>query len=148
VVIAAADAATTTTIQDTGAFTNAKVGDLVYNSTRTAVSYISAITDNDNCTIDPPITAQTTGDAIELNCVPITLVDTLDDVYVLIVFEFKESDGTASASMQYVADIQARVVVRNTSAAATKIKGYTADTVIGTGGGSAATTRITNTVYV
>jgi len=148
VVIVAADAATTTTIQETGAFTNAKVGDLVYNSTQTAVSYISAITDNDNCTIDPPITGQTTGDAIELNCVPIALVDTADDVYVMIVFEFKEANGTASASMQYVADIEARVVVRNTSAAATKIKGYTADTTIGTGGGSASTTRITNTVYV
>ena len=147
VVIAAADAATTTTIQETGAFATAKVGDLVYNSTRTAVSYISAITDDDNCTIDPPIAAQTTGDAIELNCVPIALVDTADDVYVLIVFEFKEADGSASASMQYVKDLDARVVVRNTSAATTKIKGYTADVVIGTGGGSAATTRIINTVY-
>jgi hypothetical protein len=147
VVIAAADAATTTTIQETGAFTTAKVGDLVYNSTRTAVSYISVITDNDNCTIDPPITGQTTGDAIELNCVPIALVDTADDVYFAILFEFRESDGTTSASMQYVADFYARGVVRNTATATTKIKGFTTEIAVTTSGGSAAATRIPNTVY-
>jgi hypothetical protein len=148
VVIASADAATTTTIQETGAFTNAEVGDLVINHTRAeAVSYISQIVDNDNCVIDPPIAAQAATDSIELNAVPIA-VNTADDVYFFIVFEFKESDGTASSSMQYVADIEGRVVVRNTAAAAVKIKGFTAAVTIGTGGGSSAATRIENTVYV
>ena len=71
----------------------------------------------------------------------------MDNVYFFIVFEFKEADGSGSASMQYIADIPARVRVRNTSAAAQKIKGYTADVTIGTGGGIASTTRIENTVY-
>lgn len=147
VVIASADAATTTTIQETGAFTNALVGDLVYNSTAGGVSYISEVVDNDNAAIDPPITGQTTGDAIELNAIPYALVDTADNVYFFLVFEFRETDGTASASMQYVSDIEARVVVRNTSAAAVKIKGFVSAVTIGTGGGIATATRIENTVY-
>jgi hypothetical protein len=65
----------------------------------------------------------------------------------MIVFEFKESDGSASASMQYIADIYSRVRVRNTSDATVKIKGYTSDVTIGTGGGVASATRIENTVY-
>lgn len=146
VVIAAADAATETSIQETGAFATAKVGDLVYNSTRSAVSYIKTITDDNNAVIDPAITGQTTGDAIELNACPI-VVNTADNIYFAIVFEFKEADGSASASMQYIADIFARVVVRNRSEAATKIKGFTAGVTIGVGGGNSSATRIENTVY-
>ena len=62
-------------------------------------------------------------------------------------FEFRESDGVASASMQYVADIFSRVVVRNTPTAAIKIKGFTAAVTIGVGGGVSSATRIENTVY-
>ena len=119
---------------------------MVYNITRTAVSYISEVTDANNVVINPPITGQTTGDNIEINAIPIT-VDTADNVYFAIVFEFRETDGTAAASMQYVADIEARVVVRNTAQAVTKIKGFTADVTIGTGGGVSSVTRIENTVY-
>ncbi len=145
--IVSADGATDTTINETAAFTNAKVGDLVLNKTRSnAISYIKTITDNDNCVIDPPIVGQVATDAIELNACPIA-VNTADDVFFFIVFEFKEADGSASASMVYVADIESRVVVRNTSDAAVKIKGFTADVQIGTLGASAATTRIENTVY-
>lgn len=147
VVVAAADSATTTNIQETGAFTNAKVGDLVYNVTRTAVSYVSEVVSANEININPPITGQTTGDNIELNCVPISLVDTADNVFFFIVFEFRETDGSSQASMQYVADIQARVTVRNTSTAVIKIKGFSADVVIGTGGGVSSATRIENTVY-
>ena len=147
--IASATGATTTTINETGAFASSLVGDAVYNVTRTASSYISQVVDDDNVVIFPPITGQVATDNIKLNVTPNITVNTLDDVYFAIVFEFKESDGTASASMVYnAADIDARVVVRNTSDAATKIKGYTADVVIGTGGGSASATRIENTVYV
>lgn len=145
--IVAADAATTTTIQETGAFATTKVGDLIYNSTAGGVSYVSEVVDDDNIVCNPPITGQTTGDAIELNAVPYALVDTADNVYFFIAFEFKEVDGTTSASMQYIADIFARVVVRNTSSAAAKIKGFTSDVTIGTGGGTASATRIENTVY-
>lgn len=147
-VIVSADAATTTTIQETGAFTSTQVGDLIYNSTTGGVSYVSQVVDNNNIVCNPPIVGQAAGNAIEMNVIPIALVDTLDDVAFLLVFEFKEVDGTASASMQYIADIFTRVVVRNTGAAAVKIKGNTQAVTIGTGGGTASAGRIENTVYV
>jgi len=148
-IVATAEAGTgVSTIVDTGVFANAKVGDIVINNGNghDGISYVSEVTDNDTIQIDPPITGQTTGDSIELNAVPIS-VDTADQVYFPIVFEYQETDGSASASMEYVADIFARVRARNTSDAATKIKGYTSDVTIGTGGGTAAVTRIENTVY-
>lgn len=147
--IAAADAGTDTdTIVEAGAFTNAKVGDIVVNKTRSnAVSYVTEVVSANEVSISPAIASQTTGDAIELNCVPIA-IDTADDVYFALVWEFRESDGTASASCQHVSDFWARARVRNTSDAAIKIKGYTSpDFEITTGGGSATATRIENTVY-
>jgi len=138
----------TTKIHDTTATfsTQAKVGDLVWNDTRSAFSYVKSVDSDTELTIYPAITGQVQNDGYELNCVPIS-VDTADQVYVRIVSEFKESDGSASASMQYVADIYSRVRVRNTSDATTKIKGFTADVLIGTGGGTVPATRIENTVY-
>jgi hypothetical protein len=147
--IAAATSASPTNIQQAGAFASSVVGDLVFNNGNghDGVSYISEVVGTGEVNIDPPIASQTTGDNIDLNSIPIALVDTADNVYFLIVFEFKESDGTASASMQYVGDIFGRVVVRNTAAATIKIKGFTAAVTIGTGGGSSSATRIPNTVY-
>jgi len=150
VAIVSADSATTTNIQETGAFGSTLVGDLVFNNGNghDGVSYVSEVVGANEINIDPPIASQTTGDKIDLNSIPIALVDTADEVAFLIVFEFKESDGTASASMQYIADIFARVVVRNTGSAAIKIKGNTQAVTIGTGGGVASAGRIENTVYV
>lgn len=146
--VASAGAGTDTdTIVDTGLGTASLVGDLIYNQDQTSVSYITEITDANTVQISPAITGQDPGDVIETNCVPITLVDTADTVFFAIVFEFKEADGSASGSMQYISDIYSRVVVRNTSAATPKIKGYVADVTIGTGGGQATATRIENTVY-
>lgn len=148
IVVAAADGGTnTTTIVEAGAFATAKVGDIVVNHTRAeAVSYVTDVIDANSVTIFPAITGQTTGDSIELNCVPVA-VNTADNVFFRIISEFRETNGTSSASMQYIADIFARVRVRNTGDAATKIKGFTADVTIGTGGGTASATRIPNTVY-
>ena len=137
------------TIHDSGASftTTAKVGDLVYNSTRTAHAYITDVVSDTQIELDRNITSQQSGDNYEINCIPNITVNTADDVYVPIIFEFQESDGSASASMQYVGDFYGLVRVRNTAAAATKIKGFTQEVSIGTGGGSASTTRIENTVY-
>ena len=135
------------TITQIGAFANTKVGDLVYNNDLTAVSYVSVVTSNDSIEIYPPLVGQDAGDIGEINSVPIA-VDTADDVYFALVFEFKTSDGTASASMQHAGDFWARARVRNTATATTKIKGYTSpDFEITTGGGLATATRIPNTVY-
>jgi len=142
-----AEAATdANTINDTGAFANTKVGDLVYNNDLTAVSYVTAVTSDDSIEIYPPLTGQDSGDTGEINCVPVVPASS-DKIYVPIVFEFQESDGSTSAEMQYISNIYTTVRVRNTSDAATKIKGFTAAVEIGTGGGTSSAARIENTVY-
>jgi len=105
------------------------------------------VTSNDSVEINPPFSGTPVGDHVELNCVPIALIDTADDVYFMLIFEFRESNGSSSASMQNVAPIYSRIRVRNTDDAAIKIKGYTGDVTIGTGGGTGSATRIPNTVY-
>ena len=143
---------TTTIVHDTGATftTEAKVGDLLYNTqgggAGRGYAYVKSVDSDTQLTLDRAITGQVQNDAYELNCIPVS-VDTADNVYFMIIFEFKEADGSASASMQYIADIYSRVRVRNTSDATIKIKGYTTDATIGTGGGTASATRIENTVY-
>ena len=42
------------------------VGDMVYNIDRDKFAYVSAVTDVDNVEVEPPVTAQTDGDVIEL----------------------------------------------------------------------------------
>jgi hypothetical protein len=126
--IVAADAATTTTIQETGAFTNAKRGDLVLNKTQSnAVSYIIEVTDNDNVIISPPISGQTTGDAIEINAIPV-VVDTADDVYVPLLDLYPVSSAP-SVSIVVGSTIYYRVRVRNVRAT-TKIKTFVTDDAI------------------
>jgi len=133
-------------IFDTGAFANTKVGDLVYNNDLTAVSYVAEVVSDDQIIIYPELSGQDVGDTGEINCVPIVPTGS-DEVYVPIVFEFQESDGSTSAGMQYIAPIYSVVRVRNTSDASQKIKGFTAAVTIGTGGGTSSATRIDNTVY-
>jgi hypothetical protein len=138
----------TTVIHDTGATftTEAKVGDLVWNTTRSLYSYVKSVDSDTELTLESAITGQVQNDDYELNCVPIS-VSGADEAFVAIVWEFRESDGTSSAGMQYVGDFFAKVIARNTSDAATKIKGYTAEVAVTTSGGVAAVTRIPNTVY-
>ncbi len=140
----------TNTIVDTGVMTaaNVQVGDLVLNTTRSnAISYVTERTDDNTIQIDPPITGQTTADAIEINAIPVA-INTADDVYVPIIMSFCESGQTEkSASMQYVATIYGRTRVRNTSAATTKIKPFTSDVTIGLTGGATTAVRTTDPVY-
>ncbi len=149
VVIVSADAATTTTIQETAAFANSQVGDLVVNSGNghDGESYIKTVTDDDNIIIDPPITGQTTGDNIDINSIPNITVNTADNIYFSIIFEFQTGAGSASAGMEYISDIFTRVVVRNTTDATIKIKGFTAAVTIGNAGATQPATRTENTVY-
>ena len=144
IVVASADAGTdTTTIVEAGAFTNAKRGDLVYNHTRSAVSYVTTVDSANQVTISPAITGQTTADSIELNACPIA-VNTLDDVYVSLIDEYATSTS-ASVSIVYLSQIYFRVKVANTRAT-TKIKRFvTDDTTSGTDR-NVATIRNTDTI--
>lgn len=120
----------TTTIVDTGLFTNAKRGDLVLNTSRAnAISYVTDVPDANTINIDPPIAGQTTGDIIELNVCPVA-INTLDDVFVPF-FNGHATSGTVVASFVFVATLDYRVVVRN-QANATRIKPFTTDDQMGT----------------
>jgi hypothetical protein len=131
VVIAAADAATTTTITEAGAFTNTKRGDLVYNVTRSLWAYVLTVTDANNIVLSGSIAGQTTGDNIELNTIPIALVDTADDVFVHLMNRYATA-ATEQVSIVYVSPIFYRAKVTN-KRAAIKIKPFvTADSTSGT----------------
>jgi len=116
---------TTTHITDVGSFTNARRGDLILNTSRAnAISYITDVVDNDNCNISPAIAAQTTGDNIEINAVPVAL-NTADDLYVALIDQHALGT-TVSVSIVVGAEIFFRVKVRN-SANATKILPFSTD---------------------
>ncbi len=148
IIIASADASTnTTTIVEAGAFGSAKRGDIVVNHTRAeAVSYVTSVAaDTNSVTISPAIALQVPTDSIELNCIPITLVATADDVYVPIIDTYATAT-TASASIVYDAAIYYRVVVRNV-AATTKIVPFSTDGSTTGANKSIATIRTTDTIY-
>jgi len=111
--IATLTGGTTTTLQETGAFTNAQRGDLVYNHDLDEVSYITKITDNDNCTIYPAFSGSPIGDHIEINCVPIAVTSS-DDCYNCVIHEYPTA-SSSSASLVYPGSaFYFRVKVRNT----------------------------------
>jgi len=145
IIIPAADAATTTTITEAGAFTNAKRGDIVVNHTRSeAVSYVTQVNSADLITISPAITGQTVGDSIELNCVPI-IVNTADDIFVPIIDAYAVATSI-SASIVFDATIYYRVVVRNV-AATIKIIPFSTDGSTTGVNKSVATIRTPDTIY-
>ena len=124
--IASADSGTnTTTIIEAGAFGGAKRGDIVVNKTQSnAVSYVETVDSANQVTISPAITGQTTADAIELNCIPVT-VNTADDVYVSLIDQYATATS-ASVSIVNGAPIYYRVKVSNVRGA-TKIKRFVTD---------------------
>lgn len=122
--IAAADAGTDTdTIVEAGAFTNAKVGDIVVNNGNghNGISYVTEVTSANEVQISPAITGQTTGDHIELNAVPAAFTAGTDKLYVPIVDSYETttadppSDSSETATITYVADIPIRVRARKSN---------------------------------
>lgn len=139
----ACTSATTTTITETGKFGSTKRGDLVYNSTRTAISYVKTVDSANQITIFPAITGQTDSDNIELNCVPI-IVDTADDVYIPLI-DVHPVGSTVEASIVYDAQIFFKVVVRNSINLEPIIPFATPDSTSGTDR-SIATIRTDDTI--
>jgi hypothetical protein len=132
---------TTTNINDTGAFTTANIGDLVYNATRTAYSYIVAVPDANNATISPAIASQISTDTITLNVVPVALT-TSDTVYVPLLDTYETagtdaSTGSVSDTITYSSDIPVLVITRNsnnTASATTPMLPYSAAATFGATG--------------
>lgn len=122
--ITAADGGSVNTVIESGAFTTAKRGDLVYNHDLAEVTYVKTVDSANQITVYPPFSGDPTGDHIELNCVPIAM-NTADDVYVSLI-ERMAASTSESVSIIYVSPLYFRVKVRNTRAT-TKIKPFSVD---------------------
>lgn len=110
-----------------GFLANVKRGDLVYNTTRNLHSYVKTVTDNTTIELESDITGQIPNDHIEINCIPIAAVAGAgaDNCYVPFI-DCMADAATEAVSVIYVAQIDFRVIVRNTRNA-TKIKPYSSD---------------------
>lgn len=143
----------TTNIKDTGAFTAAlvKVGDLIYNSTRSAVTYVTARVDDDNVTVSPAVTSQTSTDTIYKNVLPVaTTTSPQDTVYVPLIDSFETTGtagtpGTEESIVTFSANIPVRVRARRTTA--TAILPYEADSTVTSTGMSNNIIRTPDTIF-
>lgn len=144
-----ASGGTTTTVQyATGGFSGSVLrGDLVYDSTQGEVSYVATVDSDTQITVNPAFTSATSGDTVEINCVPITMNDaaSTDTVYVPLIDQY--ATGTsASVSIIYVSTIYYRARVRNV-ANATPIKPFEVDSSLSGANSSVQTVRTTDTIY-
>jgi len=133
---------------------NAKVGDLVFNSTRTATAYIITIAaDNLSATISPAITSQVNTDTIKLNVLPVATTTTPQDTYYVPFIDVHETTGTPaspgsqSASVTFSANIAVRVRARQSSVAATAILPYEADATVTSNGLTNNIIRTADTIF-
>ena len=148
--VAAADGGTdSTTVVEAGVMGTVLRGDIVINegNGHDGISYVTDVPDANTVNIDPPITGQTTGDAIEIGGIPVAVVNTLDDVFVSLLDLYATSD-TASVSIQFVSLLDWRVRVRN-KRATIKIRTFVADVQAASAiDRSTPTTRLTDTIFV
>jgi hypothetical protein len=140
----------TTTVVDTGAFTTAlcKVGDLIYNSTQGAASYVTVRDSDDQVTISPAIASQTSTDSIYKNVLPIAPEATNDTVYVPFIdaYETTGTQGTpGSETVQIVYDTTVFTRVRARQAG--DILPFEQDSSIGSNGMTVSVIRTTDTIY-
>lgn len=145
--------ATTNTTQvtyATGGFSGGVVlrGDLVYNSDRTASSYVASVDSDTQLTIYPAIASQTTGDNVEINCIPVATVNTLDDVFIPLIDQYATASST-SVSIIYVSTIYYRARVRNVAATDPDgpIKPFEVDSSLAGANSSVQTVRTIDTIY-
>lgn len=148
-----ADAGTnTTTIVDAGVFTNSKVGDLIRNTTRSAISYITVVTDNNTVTISPAITGQTTADAYEINTLPVATTTSPQDTWYVPLIDAYETTGTdgtpgsETANVTYSADIPVRIRARRSTIGSSPILPYEADSTVTSSGMSNNVIRTSDTI--
>ena len=154
--IAAADAGTDTdTIVEAGAFTNAKVGDIVVNNGNghDGISYVTEVTDANEVQILPAITGQTTGDHIELNAVPAAFTAGTDKLYVPLIDSYETttegvpSDSAESATITYVTDVPIRVRARRSGAWTTPIVPFEQDSTVKNTGATVSVIRTPDSIF-
>jgi hypothetical protein len=136
-----------TTIVDAGAFGSVLVGDLVYNSTRTAYAYITEVTDVNTIQLDRAITGQTSGDSYEIGTTR-SDYDANDLIYVpyLLVHETTGtagSPGEESVNVVYSTDVPVLARARQ----AGDIQPWEGEGTLGSGGFSVNIARILDEIY-
>lgn len=145
----------TTTTRITGSnnqFVNNKIGDLVYNQTRNAISYIVGIDTTNYSYIDisPAISGQTQNDTYHINVLPIDTT-TSDTVYVPFIdsYETTGTDGSpGSETVQVVYQTgQATIYVRVRARNAGQILPFEQDSTITSTGMSVNVIRTPDTIF-
>ena len=141
----------TTTISAAAGFTNALVGDIISNITRTAVTYITSKTDANTVTVLPAVTGQTTGDTFRVGATVVAYEDTTDKIYLPFIHVHETagtdgSPGTESVSVVFSAAVPVRVRARHANDSQYNIKPFETDSSIGDGGASIAVIRTPETI--
>jgi len=117
-----------------GGFTaGVKRGDLVFNSTEGLVGYVKTVDSDTILTLEGAgIAGNTTGDSVEINCVPISVLGA-DDVYVPFIDKMAAATEE-SVSVIFVGTTYYRVKVRNTRSSGDNgpIKPYSSDGTVAT----------------
>jgi hypothetical protein len=136
-----------THLASTGNFTTARVGDLIRNTTHAGTSKIVTVTSADAVEIYPGITGQVSGDAFEVNTLPVTTAGT-DKIYVPLIdaYETVGSDGSPGNEMvnvTYLSDMYTLARVRK----AGSILPFEAPGTIGSTGLTISTIRTPDTIY-
>jgi len=141
---------TSTKIVATGGFTNCKVGDIIRNITRSAVTYISEIVSDNEVNVYPAVSGQTSGDSFRVGAAAYAYT-TSDNVYVPIIHVHETegtdaSPGSESVLMVYSSDVSARVRARHANDTQYNIKPFETDVTIGSSGASVAVIRTPETI--
>lgn len=136
-----------TTIVDAGAFSSVLVGDLIYNSTRTAFAYVTEVTSANEIQLDRAITSQASGDSYEVGTTR-SSYDAADTLYVPYILEHETtgtdgSPGSESVNVVYGTDVPVLVRVRQ----AGDIIPFEAPSTISDTGSSTGAIRNPDTIY-
>ncbi len=124
--IASVDSGSTTTVVESGAFGDAKRGDLVYDHDQSEVSYVKTVDSANQITVYPAFSATTAGHHVELNCIPIVTTAS-DEVFNAIMHRYAVNTTESVGLIYPGSTMYFRVKVRNTRSAVKKIKPYSSD---------------------
>lgn len=120
------------------------VGDIVRNTTHAGIGYVTAVNSETSISVTAMAAGQTTGDAFEINTLPIATTTGMT-VYVPIIDVHDTSGaGSESINMTYLADVPVIVRVRNAGV----ILPFETPGTIGSNGLSIATIRTPDTIFV
>lgn len=140
----------TDTIIAASGFTNCLVGDIIYNSTRSAITYIKELV-NDSTANVKTVAGQTTGDSFRVGALAGNYTAWDDKLYVPIVHVFETAGtdavpGDESVNVTFGGTIYVRVRARHANDVQYNIKPFEIDGEIGSGGLTVPVIRTPETI--